>query len=115
CDPNENVEPARMCHFQITPSPGTNLGTSFKKAINGIRGAVSSCTFDIDPSVGPIDPTQAQVVLRDQGDKDTPLNQDNLQGACFNSPTAATKVTLAGDPCDQVHAGTVDVKILTGC
>jgi hypothetical protein len=115
CDPNENALGAKMCHFQITPGAGANLGLSFKNAINGIRGAVSSCTFEIDPAVGAIDPSTAQVVLRSQDGGDTYLNQDPSQGACFNSPTQATKVTLAGDPCDKVHSGTVDVKILLGC
>jgi uncharacterized protein YegL len=115
CDPNDNAVAANMCHFQITPGPNTNLGAAFKDAIDSIRGAVSSCTFDIDPSVGPIDPSQAQVVLRSPDAPDVFVNQDAAQGACFDHPQQATKVTLAGGPCDQVHSGKVDVKIVVGC
>src|SRR5262249_39145015 len=94
CNPIEENDPSRLCHFQITPGgkSAQELAQEFANAINRIRGQVASCDFVLDKSGGTVDPTKVNVVYRDQAGQEHVIVQDPLNGWTYDNPTNPSKV-----------------------
>jgi hypothetical protein len=119
CNPAENADVSKVCHFQVTPNGKTaaQITQDFIKAINQIRGQVLSCEFALDKAPGAkADPAKVNVVFVDKNGVSHPLYQDPVNGWTYDNPTTPTKVILHGQGCADVKAdpqGKVD--IVLGC
>ena len=109
------------CHFQVTPGQKTaaQMKDELLAAIEAIRGAAASCTFELvktDGSSGVPDPTKVNVVLTDDSGKPTFILKDETNGWSFDDPTSPASVTLHGDACRRVKTETDGkVSIELGC
>lgn len=114
CNPKENTPGAAdFCYFNVDPT-GSSTATqqAFEKAINDIRGQVSSCTLALNPtSAGTINPANVNVTLNG-----TPIPKDPANGWTYDDPAKPTSVTLHGSYCDTLkNDPNAKVSIVLGC
>ena len=114
CNPKENSPGASdYCYFAVDPS-GSSTATqqAFEKAINDIRGQVSSCTLAIGATdAGVIDPSKVNVIVN--GNK---VPKDPVNGWTYDDPTHPTSVTLHGTSCTSLkNDPNAKVSIELGC
>jgi hypothetical protein len=114
CNPKENSPGASdYCYFAVDPS-GSSTATqqAFEKAINDIRGQVSSCTLAIGATdAGVIDPTKVNVKLNG-----TTVLKDPVDGWSYDDPAHPTSVTLHGASCATLkNDPNAKVSIELGC
>ena len=118
CDPNEATDPAKMCHFQITPGgkPVAQLKQEFIDTVNKIRTKVLSCEFKLDKSGGTIDPNKVNVVYTSGQGQSSVVPENGNDGWTYDDNGNPTKVILHGASCDIVKSdpgGKID--IVLGC
>lgn len=117
CDVNNITDPARMCHFQLTPgSSSSQLATEFLAAINAIRGLASSCEYAFTVPPGErLDPNLVSVSFTENGTA-TEIPKSTTDGWRYDNPSQPTKVILVGNWCDRVRtASEGKVEVVLGC
>jgi hypothetical protein len=117
CDVNNISDPARMCHFQLTPgSSATQLATEFLAAINTIRGLAASCEYSFTVPAGErLDPNLVSVSFTENGTA-TEVPKSSTDGWRYDNPSQPTKVILVGGWCDRVrNASEGKVEVVLGC
>jgi hypothetical protein len=119
CNPSENADVSKVCHFQVTPNGKTaaQITQDFIKAIDQIRGQVLSCEFALDKSVGgQVDPSKVNVVFVDKNGVSHPILQDGTNGWTYDDPASPKKVILHGQGCADVKGDPQGkVSIVLGC
>ena len=118
CDPNEATDPAKMCHFQITPGGKSvaQLKQEFIDTVNKIRTKVLSCEFKLDKSGGTLDPNKVNVVYTSGQGQASVVPENGNDGWTYDNDQNPTKVILHGASCDTVKSdpgGKID--IVLGC
>jgi hypothetical protein len=117
CDVNNISDPARMCHFQLTPgSSASQLATDFLAAINAIRGLAASCEYSFTVPPGErLDPNLVSVSFTQNGTS-TEVPKSSTDGWRYDNPSQPTKVILVGSWCDRVrNASEGKVEVVLGC
>jgi hypothetical protein len=120
CDPTETVNPANMCHFQITPGGKTaqQLTQDFIDAVNKIRLRLLTCEFSLQavPGNGDPDPAAINVVYTDGSGQKQVLGKSDSDGWSYDDPVKPTKVILNGSVCDTVKSDpAAHISIVLGC
>jgi hypothetical protein len=119
CSPTETVNPANMCHFQITPGNLTvaQLTADFVNAINAIRKQLLTCEFDLTMSgAGIVDPQQVNVIYTSGSGGSQVIGEGPTNGWTYDNPTTPTKVILNGAICDTVKSDPgAQISIVIGC
>jgi hypothetical protein len=119
CDPNETTDPAKMCHFQITPGGKSQsaLTTDFVAAMTDVRTRAASCEFRLDQhSPGTIDPTKVNVVYSGSDGTKSVLAQSSTDGWAFDNAAAPEKIVLTGLSCERVKRDpNAKVDVVIGC
>ncbi len=120
CDPNETVNPANMCHFQITPGTKTAamLAQEFIDAINTIRTKLLTCEYTLEKPDGgaDVDPSKVNVVFTNGAGMKSVVPPDPVNGWSYDDPNNPTKVILNGASCTQAKADTAGkISVVLGC
>jgi hypothetical protein len=115
CNPKANSTGAtNTCYFNVDPTGATATATqqAFMKAINDVRGQVSSCTLGITPTGGgDIDPLKVNVVLDGMT-----IPQDPTDGWTYDDPHNPKSVTLHGVSCNTLkNDPNAKISIVLGC
>lgn len=109
CDPTSS-DPAKFCHFQITPSQSSNITADFLAAFNAIRDQVGSCDLALNiQDVIHLEP-RAVVVVEQSGGTQKILQADPINGWTFDNDLKPTLIRLHGQDCTSYrhdHAATV--------
>ncbi len=117
CNPTENSDPTRTCHFQVTPGGKSvqQLTQDFIDAINKIRSAVATCEFVLTKG-GAVDPSQVNVIYIDGNGVQHVLVQNGTDGWTYDDPKNPSKVILHGADCNSVkNDAKGKVSIVLGC
>jgi hypothetical protein len=118
CNPTENTDVTKVCYFEVDPTTASasQVQQQFVNAINTIRGAIASCTFQLQ-NTGNIDPTKVNVVFNNgQGGGDQVIPQDPNNGWTYDNPGAPTEVILHGSACDNLKNDPQgSIHIVLGC
>lgn len=120
CNPVEATDPARMCHFQITPGgkSAAQLTQEFIDAIHVIQQRALPCEYVLEPinGGGPVDPTLVNVVYTDGNGLQVVIGQSPTSGWTYDDPVKPTKVMLNGAICDKVKSDPHgSITIVLGC
>ncbi|MEO6576461.1 MAG: vWA domain-containing protein, partial [Polyangiaceae bacterium] len=120
CDPNETVNPANMCHFQITPGTKTAamLAQEFIAAINTIRTKLLTCEYVLEKPDGgaEVDPAKVNVVFTNGGGMKSVVPPDATNGWSYDDPKNPTKVILNGASCAAAKAdASGKITVVLGC
>jgi hypothetical protein len=113
------ADPTVSCHFDMTSNYTPQVLAS---AIGQIRGALSSCVFNLPTPTGggTVDPTLVNVVYTANGMSYTPYKRANASNGCVTDGcwdyTNDGKVQLIGKACDDLQNATdANVQIVVGC
>jgi hypothetical protein len=118
CDPMAEGDETRMCHFQVTPGgkSAAELEAAFAGAIDRIRGAIASCTFDLQKNGQPLDPAEVNVVFTSGSGEQTLVPQDATDGWTYDDPSDPNQVILHGQACGELKGDPHGrVQIVVGC
>jgi hypothetical protein len=118
CDPMEQNNPAKMCHYQIEPGSKTvaQLTQDFVNAFNHIRASASACELSLSTDSATADPSKINVVIDDGKGNITLVKQDPMNGWTYDNPAMPTKVILHGTACqDAIDNITGQVEVVLGC
>ncbi len=120
CNPDEETDPTKVCHFQITPDANKSINDikqEFVDAMNKIRGQLASCEFTLEvPDGAMLDPTKVNVVFTAADGSQTYIPQDPNSGWTYDNANMPTKVVLNGSSCAQTkHDPRAKVSIQLGC
>jgi hypothetical protein len=118
CDPMEQNNPAKMCHYQVQPGTKSvaQLTQDFVNAFNHIRASASACELSLSTDSATADPTKINVVIDDGKGNITLVKQDSMNGWTYDNPAMPTKVILHGTACQQaIDNITGQVEVVLGC
>lgn len=117
CDPNNTSDPAKFCHFQITPSQSTNITTDLINAFNAIRDQVQSCELPLKiENKDALEPRAVIVVAEKDNAPQRILPHDAQNGWTFDNDSAPTNIELHGAECDRLRTkDTQRVFAILGC
>ncbi len=111
------ADPTTSCHFDMTQS---YTKEKLIDAINGIRGKLLACVFDLPiPEAGTVDKGKVNVVYAAGGSDISPFKRKDPKNPCTDGCwdyTSDGKVELFGKACTDVKASTnAKVQIVVGC
>jgi uncharacterized protein YegL len=110
CDP-KSTSASSLCFFSIDPTANSDIKQAFMTAINDIRGTVATCSLQLKPATGTIDPTKVRVTLNGM-----PVYQDAVDGWSYDDPTNPTHVTLNGKSCEALKSNPASsINVILGC
>jgi hypothetical protein len=117
CDPNEQSDPAKFCHFQITPSVSQNITTDLVNAFTSIRQQVRTCELKLNiEKPAELEPRAVIVVAEKDNAPQRMLANDAMNGWTFDDPLAPKTILLHGTECDRLNSkDTKRVFAILGC
>lgn len=118
CNPNELVNEANVCDFQVTPGMKTpeELQKESFAAINAIREKLVSCQFTIVPPPSGFDlDTYTATVRLTTGGSTTTILPSATDGWSFDDPTTPKLITLNGKACSDYRASGGSIAISLAC
>ncbi len=117
CDPNEQSDPTKFCHFQITPSLSQNITTDLVNAFAAIRDQVRTCELNLNiENPTELEPRAVIVVAEKDNAPQRVLANDAVNGWTFDDPISPKTIRLHGTECERLTAkDTQRVFAIVGC
>ena len=116
CDPNEETDQAKFCHFQVTPSASASITTDLINAFKSIRDQVRSCELPLTiQKPNELEP-RAVIVVAEKAGVQRVLVKDPVNGWTFDNETSPSAIRLNGAECDALRQNQSEkVFAILGC
>ncbi len=112
CNPDESVDLAQVCYFQITPPPGApsekdiaTLRDKLIAALVSIRKQAQACEFTlqrVNIGHGEVDPENVNVIYVAPDGTRSLVPQNGSAGWTYDNPQAPSRVILHGQSCTRL-------------